>query len=401
MAEADRDPGFSCTPLPGRGLAHLDGDQVATLMARYYSGEPIQSLIDEYGISARPSGLVGLFPAELLDRTCPYCGQRLVRKRSSRDVRWLRAAACPRCRHADHGGCRCRGCNGLQRQQKREHEAAVRASIEAYCRIRNAKLATPELAEAIGPVATIALYALMRTCPWGNEDTIPALGITSLPFTPAESLSKLLLDFLHDEGLIGIDPTSHPAAFTLHGTTVLSHSVASVSWVLPKATAGCIERSIERVVGWTELPAAWQSEAENVQTLLSVAECEGYFGWCLADRGLPAPDLTSMREVIAELLRGFSVAQAFRIIWNGAKEASDFLMRTSATRAQASHHALAACRRWGEQARSRGWTIYPFSRPKELPRSMLSMVLHDVVMKVGERGAHMAGLAGSRGTARI
>lgn len=359
-------------------------------MARYYTGEPIQSLIDEYGIPARPSGLVGLFPAELLDRTCPHCGQRLVRKRSSRDVRWLRAAACPRCRHADHGGCRCRGCDGLQRQQKREHEAAVRSSIEAYCRIRNAKLATPESAEAIGPVATIALYALMRTCSWGNEDTIPALGITSLPFTPAESLSKLLLDFLHDEGLIGIDPTSHPAAFTLHGTTVLSHSVASVSWVLPKATAGCIERSIERVVGWTELPAAWQSEAENVQTLLSVAECEGYFEWCLADRGLPAPDLTSMREVIAELLRGFSVAQAFRIIWNGAKEASDFMLRNSATRAQASQHALAACRQWGDQARSRGWPVYPFSRPNALPRSMLSLVLHDLVLKVGERGVHIS-----------
>lgn len=360
-------------------------------MARYYGGEPIHLLIEEYGVPARPSALVGLFPAELLDQACPHCGQRLVRKRSSRDVRWLRAASCPSCRHVDHGGCRCHGCQRLQRQHKREHERAVRAAIEVYCRNRNAKLATPDSASAIGPVATIALYALMRTCPWGNEETIPALGITSLPFTPAETLSKLLLDFLHGEGLIGIDPTSHPAAFIVDGTLVLTHSVAAVSWVLPKATADCIERSIEQVVGWAELPAAWQSEAENLQTLLSVAECEAYFGWCLADRGLPLPEWTAMRDVIAGLLREFSVAQAFRIIWNGAKEASDFMLRNSATRAQASNHALSACRRWADQARSRGWRIYPFSRPKALPRSMLSVVLHDLVMKVGEQGVHMPG----------
>lgn len=85
----------------GRGLALLDVDQVDKLMARHYTGEPIRSLIDEYGIPAQPSGMVGLFLAELREHTRPHSGLRLVRKWLSRDTRWLRAATCPHCRHVN------------------------------------------------------------------------------------------------------------------------------------------------------------------------------------------------------------------------------------------------------------------------------------------------------------
>jgi hypothetical protein len=47
---------------------------------------------------------------------------------------------------------------------------------------------------------------------------------------------------------------------------------------------------------------------------------------------------------------------------------------------------VGACQRWADTARAEGYEVKPFKRNFDLPRSMMSYVLFDVILKIGERG---------------
>ena len=47
---------------------------------------------------------------------------------------------------------------------------------------------------------------------------------------------------------------------------------------------------------------------------------------------------------------------------------------------------VGACQRYADNARTKGYTLIPFKRNFNLPRSMISYVLFDVILKIGERG---------------
>jgi hypothetical protein len=70
----------------------------------------------------------------------------------------------------------------------------------------------------------------------------------------------------------------------------------------------------------------------------------------------------------------------------GARDASDFIIRTKTNRAHAANYMIGACQRWADRARAEGWLIEVFKRNYKLPRSMISYVLFDVILKIGERG---------------
>lgn len=49
-------------------LAHLNTEEVVTLINRYYAEEKINNLIKEYSIKVQPSKLISLFPYLKIER---------------------------------------------------------------------------------------------------------------------------------------------------------------------------------------------------------------------------------------------------------------------------------------------------------------------------------------------
>jgi len=47
---------------------------------------------------------------------------------------------------------------------------------------------------------------------------------------------------------------------------------------------------------------------------------------------------------------------------------------------------VGASQRWADRARAEGWEVIAFKRNFDLPRSMISYVLFDVLLRIGERG---------------
>lgn len=133
-------------------------------------------------------------------------------------------------------------------------------------------------------------------------------------------------------------------------------------------------------------PSHWYAEVEENWLNLALAECREFYDYCLEMRGLHVQGDQAITSMLRNILRDFSVGQCYRIIWSGAKNASDFLARKKTSRAHAGNYMVGACQRWADHARTQAYKVIPFKRNFDLPRSMTSYVLFDVILKIGERG---------------
>lgn len=194
-----------------------------------------------------------------------------------------------------------------------------------------------------------------------------------------------MLESLCQAGLISLSEYSEVGTISCQGSQLI-YDPGRVSWT------GDIEKNLTLVkeiesCGLTgSLPEHWYSDVEAVWLKLALAECREFYDYCANDRGLRAQGDQAVSTMLANIVRDFSVAQCYGIIWQGAKSASDFLVRGKPNRAYAANYMVGACQRWADRARAEGWQVHPFKRNFDLPRSMISYVLFDVILKIGERG---------------
>lgn len=119
---------------------------------------------------------------------------------------------------------------------------------------------------------------------------------------------------------------------------------------------------------------------------IALAECRQFYNHCADERGLEIKGDLAVNTMLANILRDYSVAQCYRIIWNGARSTADFMVREKPARSHAANYMIGACQRWADHARTAGWVVFPFKRNFNLPRSMISYVLFDVILRIGECG---------------
>jgi hypothetical protein len=176
-----------------------------------------------------------------------------------------------------------------------------------------------------------------------------------------------------------------------NGTIVLENGALNydymrVCWIMPgNGPQNLIER-IELAGLAGEWPEHWHSEAPELWLKLALAECRQYYDYCAKERGLRAQGDLAVNTMLSNILRDFSVAQCYRIIWSGAKNTADFMVRERPNHAHAANYMIGACQRWADHARTDGWTVVPFKRNFKLPRCMISYVLFDVILRIGECG---------------
>jgi replicative DNA helicase len=104
-------------------LMHLSDNDIQELIKRYYSGENIKKLIEQYKINARPSQLVGLFPPKKTLKVCPYCHENFILIYKSRSYFTQNDDYCQLCNHRE-GRCDCINCiEAQEKQQEKEWKA--------------------------------------------------------------------------------------------------------------------------------------------------------------------------------------------------------------------------------------------------------------------------------------
>ncbi|WP_411682865.1 hypothetical protein [Clostridium thailandense] len=102
-------------------LKHLTDEQLQELIERYYNGERVNTLIEEYEIAdTLPGTLCKLFPPMLLkDTFCPNCNAPMFKLRESRSGYSHTEPFCTVCGHDNNNHfCKCDYCKKKEEERK-------------------------------------------------------------------------------------------------------------------------------------------------------------------------------------------------------------------------------------------------------------------------------------------
>lgn len=376
-------------PLPLHpAISHLSPLELDELLAGYLSGEKAVELIRRYKIDAPSNQLRTLLPPKLLDQICSICGANMAEEVPKRAGKKLLAGKviCTACGHEEHCKCRCQHCVMARYRQALEEKVRRRETIRSAIAAEQTKfrhttfsIKDMSFAEAVG------FLALIRCCPIDAQFICGPLTASPVPYAPTAALRNDLFDSLRQAGLIALSEHSEEGTIKIDNEQII-YDAQNVRWNVPAGNAHELVEQIE-LAGLTGIwPDHWHDEAEPLWQKLALSESRQFYDYCARMRGLRAQGDGAVNTMLTNLLRDYSVGQAYRIIWHGARAASDFLITKKPNRAHAANYMVGASQRWADRARAEGWEVIAFKRNFDLPRSMISYVLFDVILRIGERG---------------
>ena len=133
-------------------------------------------------------------------------------------------------------------------------------------------------------------------------------------------------------------------------------------------------------------PESWYDQWLPLWQKISLNECLQYLDLCMTEHGFQFKAGEKTRQILINALTTFSVAQTFNFIWGSARNAAAYYMRENVSRRQAANSVVGAIQRRADQARAEGWDVKAFHRDRRCPQTMISQVLFDTVLQIGEDG---------------
>lgn len=369
-------------------VAHLDQDELERLMDGYMSGIKSTILCEKFNISAHPSQLRKLLPSTVLAQVCSVCGGDMIRRVPSRLQGKVCTSheECARCRHENNDSCQCSSC--IKKREREIHEAQLQWRIKVKQAIVAIQPHETKVIPALSDMSlemAVSLLAFIRCCPPDAQDVSEPVLMSVIPYAPTSNLANDLLKSLSMSGLIVLSEHSSEHTVDLDGE-MLTYNAQCVRWKMPVNNRLEFVEAIE-VAGLTgEWPSHWHDQIKPLWLKIALAECRQFYGYQAGARGLNIRGETAVTEMLVNLLRDYSVAQSYCLIWRGAQQAADFMVRERASRVHAANFMVGACQRFADKARAELWTVKAFGRNFDLPRSMISYVMFDVLLKIGERG---------------
>jgi hypothetical protein len=153
---------------------------------------------------------------------------------------------------------------------------------------------------------------------------------------------------------------------------------------LPETPLETLIQAIVQTARNTAWPTHWYGQLEELVLAISMAECIEFYEWCAKARQFPNVEEKAKSGLIRNMLLDFTVGESCYLIASGARLAADMLVRQSISLEHTANYMLGVCQRWTERARKENWAIKPFSRNVNCPRSMVSYVLYDTFLAIGE-----------------
>lgn len=376
---------------PPSPLSHLTPEQLHSLVTRYYEGENAKNLVKEFGIVCTAPRLHLIMPTvPIPDRYCPACGAHMqnaaVSRSSSRYGCFPFVVRCSGCEHYENSSCNCAYCVRVRQQLVEGEERRRRDLILEYAGDDGEIELAPRTVESLSLRQAMAFISMTRACGYKNESTLGTIDFSGTPISPTTEYTLELISSLVHSFLIKISPHSNTKAFVFTDDLITNFYFEMLSWDLLMTNSNDLVREIEDVALSGDWPESWHKETESLWSELAFAEVSQFFTHCSLQRGW-RPNLgDATNAMLKNLLRDHSVAQCYRIVWAGAQQTADYKVRENISNPHAANVFIGACQRWADRARAENWDVKPFRRNFELPRTVVSYVLHDVFFKIGERG---------------
>lgn len=258
--------------------------------------------------------------------------------------------------------------------------------IRQLC-IAGTPLADKKTASDLSLHEAVGLLALTRTSDVIDKGVYgPIANNKDVPFAPQGDWGDMFLREIWNSGLLHISETSDSNAFVSDEAESNYVFLNRLDWVIGCVEADSLIQDIERCGRLGKLPEPWQTDIEKFRLELALAECHEFYVYCLEKRGFPVAVGQQTTAMLLNLLQDHSVSQCFNIIWRGAQSASDFKLRSKVNSLHAANSMVGTCQRYADRARVENWHIKGFRRNYDRPRSMISYVLYDVLLKIGDEG---------------
>jgi hypothetical protein len=370
-------------------LAHLSDADVESLINKYYKGGKFTTLIPEFNIQCTPQSLSKLLLIILdEDKKCPLCnepmGLRVVLRANNRKAQ--NALQCVQCEHTDAKNCLCAYCREMEYQSELEKVQAKKLIIKEYCNQFHRKLTLQEAENADFRTA-VYLLAFVRASEINSDGTYSLMENNLVPFAPKGDLHNELLLSLIYQKLIKPSANSNPKAFIVEASKVVSLELQLINWELNCKNIEQLIYQFESFALNNNWPDCWsEKDVADLRLELALAEGKEFYEYCLNERSFHFVDGPAVNAMLVNLLRDYSVAQCYYFIWRAAQMGSDYKVRNKVHSRHAANYISGACQREADKARLQGWDVKSFRRNFNLPRSMLSYVLYDVMLKIGNQG---------------
>ncbi|APX92573.1 hypothetical protein BWR19_06235 [Halomonas sp. 1513] len=215
----------------------------------------------------------------------------------------------------------------------------------------------------------------------------------------AQEVSFTVVRELLQAGLIAIDPNSPEGAYFINDDgefrIYLEPSAWQITTFLDNESAEKGESGINGAALYVTLDRHVSSEQflrENSEEIEKLAweqvldEALAYLKYALMERGLPQRFGEMTHHVLRKALEEYSLAQVYRMIWQAARNASDYLVRNRTPKQQAANTVPRSIDGYLERARANDWEVSPFRRNYDFPQSVLSRVIFNQILKTDDGG---------------
>jgi len=204
-----------------------------------------------------------------------------------------------------------------------------------------------------------------------------------LPLAPTREYGKQLILSLERIGLlspIDKDDNRSSSSSSINKQILVFGS----KYKITEAVTQELIKDVQSRILKSEWPARWYDEICLVIFDLAFAEVKEFYNFCIEERKFPYVNEKRMTNLILNLLEDFSVAQCFHIIFRGAQAATDFMVRSNASPPYAVNYLLSTSQNYADRAKATNKNLVPFRRNSNCPRSLISTILYNDVLKIND-----------------
>jgi len=369
---------------------NLTQSQLEDLIRRYYAGEKNSALIDEFGLDVKVNQIHSLFPLiKRHDLICSYCQIHLVEKplsKSASKAEWTNDMAfCEECGHRNYKYCRCDNCEKVRSKQADELINQKREVIRSTHRPKRSNLMD---ISTISLIDALSLASLARVSLDEKSNKLTSLKFHSLSFCVRETTTLIVLEKLHQSGLIEVSLDSDLRSVDL------SQKEPSIDlhWSSWEFRLGKDEQEnlmtvelLEKVFrNKNEWPASWDQEIAEVWKYLALEEIIAYLELKLVEHKFTPRIGDKTKKVFRTLLQELPIASIYNLIWVSVTNAAAYQVRSGISRQQAANTVIGNCQKRAERALNENWNLKGYKKDYRIPDSIRISIFSNVLTSLGE-----------------
>lgn len=385
---------------------HLTDSDIEELYQRYLNGEKNSVLIADYKIDINPNKLIKVLPPlQLLDTICSYCQIPMYAKRKSKShSSWKNdPIECYKCSHKIFTNtnsyyqerCKCSGCLYLQKKQanddanKKKNIIAESYSLHQFSPIDYAHLTFTD---------KLLLLTLFRIQTEEDFDHILSLSdpLRIKLFTPSSTMDEDYVDKLYRSNILLIDPLSSIDAFP-DENTAKSYYPRRVQWIVNVSIDGKNRNQLKEVYHKIyfdlkdNINPEWENELFRLIINISTEEVLQYLYIKADELNISFAAENKTREITEQLLIDFSVSEIYYFAKKAIEDAHIFYTKGFASsKKHAGNTIPGKMLSLGERALKEHWETYKYNRDSRAPRSYLSEMAFDFILKSEDAGFNKA-----------